>query len=222
MTGKRILLVEDDMKIQSFNKELFEGRGFIVNLATTLFDAKIQMQRNMPDAIVLDVNLPDGSGFDFLRELRQTSRIPVLVLTGYGEDKDVVVGFESGCNDYLSKPYTFEVLHVRLNNLLQSAEQMPDNLSVGVLKLDLLSNRAFIEDNDLNLTEKEFVLIRLLMQHEGDIIGTEDIYEKVWGQPMLGDKNALQVAITRLRKKIEPAGYNIVSMRGKGYMLANN
>ena len=99
----------------------------------------------------------------------------------------------------------------------EALEQMPEAVSLGALKLDLLSHRAFINDDDLNLTEKEFTLIRLFVHFEGRVINAETLYKKIWGQPMLKDKNALQVTVTRLRKKIEPAGYSIVSVRGKGY-----
>jgi len=220
MTGKRILLVEDDKRIQAFNRDLFEGQGFFVRTAVTLADAKASISQQMPDVIVLDLNLPDGNGLDFLRDLRRTSKVPVLLLTGLGRDEDVIVGFESGCNDYLAKPYAFEVLLVRVKNLLHGAEQVPDAVSVGSLRLDMLANRAYIDGEDLSLTDKEFAIIRLLVQSEGDVISADDVYERIWGQPMAGDRNALQVAITRLRKKIEPAGYNIISMRGKGYVFS--
>jgi len=219
MTGKRILLVEDDKRIQAFNRELFEGQGFFVRTAMTLAEAKASISQQMPEVIVLDLNLPDGNGLDFLRDLRRTSKVPVLLLTGLGRDEDVIVGFESGCNDYLAKPYAFEVLLVRVKNLLHGAEQVPDAVSIGALKLDMLANRAYIDGEDLSLTDKEFAIIRLLVQNEGDVVSADDVYERIWGQPMAGDRNALQVAITRLRKKIEPAGYNIISMRGKGYVF---
>jgi len=219
MTDKRILLIEDDKKIQAFNKDLLESRGFTVRTALTLSEAKTALSQQTPDAIVLDVNLPDGSGLDFLCELRKTSKTPVLLLTGYGKDNDVVIGFESGCNDYLTKPYTFEVLLVRLKNLLHGAERVPDAVSVGSLKLDMIANRAYVDGEDLNLTDKEFAIIRLLVQNEGNVITADDVYERIWGQPMAGDRNALQVAITRLRKKLESTGYNIISMRGKGYVF---
>ncbi|MCL2628366.1 MAG: response regulator transcription factor [Oscillospiraceae bacterium] len=219
MLGKKLLLVEDDEKILAFNKALFEGRGFSVGAVTTIAQAKEALEHEEPDLIILDVNLPDGSGLDFLQELRKVSKVPVLILTGYDKDKNIIAGFESGCNDYLAKPYTFDVLLVRAKNLLQDAVRVADTISVGELRLDLISNRAYINDEDLNLTEKEFGLIRFFAQNEGNIISADDIYEKLWRQPMVGDKNALQVAIARLRKKLEPSGYDIVSIRGKGYVL---
>jgi len=220
MTGKKILLVEDDLNVQLFNKELLEGRGFAVITVLTLSEAELAVSKHTPDAIVLDIGLPDGNGLEFLRKLRKTSKIPVLLLTGYGKDEDIIAGFESGCNDYLAKPYTFEVFLVRLKNLLQGVERLPDTISIGALNLDLLAHRALIDGNDLFLTDKEFSLIHLLVQNEDKVMEADTIYEKIWGQPMAGDRNALQVAITRLRKKLEPAGYSIVSLRGKGYMLA--
>jgi len=219
MTGKQLLLVEEDKKSQAYNKELFEGCGFNVSTAFTLAKARDVIKRRAPDAIVLNAGMPDGCGLAYLREFRQKSKIPVLLLTESGNDSDIIDGFESGCNDCLPKPYSFGVLLARLRNLLRNAEYLPETISIGILKLDLFSGRAFLSENDLNLTEKEFAIIRLLTQSAGKMIDTETIYEKVWGQPMAGDKNALQVAITRLRKKITPAGYDIISIRGKGYVL---
>ena len=101
----------------------------------------------------------------------------------------------------------------------KALDRIPETVSLGALKLDLLSHSAYINDENLNLTEKEFILIRLFIHFEGRVINAETLYRKIWGQPILKDKNALQVTVTRLRKKIEPAGYSIVSIRGKGYIF---
>jgi len=131
MNGKAILLVEDDKKVQGFNKRLLAGEGFVVQTAMTLADARGILEQQATDAMILDIGMPDGNGLDFLRELRQTSGIPVLMLTGYGETSDVIKGFESGCDDYLRKPYTFEELLARLKRLLYRAEQLPETVTRG-------------------------------------------------------------------------------------------
>jgi len=109
-----------------------------------------------------------------------------------------------------------------ITELLKNAEHLPEMISMGTLTLDLISHRALINGEDLILTKKEFAVLRLLAQNEGKPMSAEAIYEKIWGQPMAGDKNALQVSITRLRKKIEPAGYVIASAHGQGYVFERN
>lgn len=217
MSDKLILLVEDSKKVQNFNKRMLERAGFAVELAMTLTDAKAFLAWQTPAAIILDIGMPDGSGLDFLRELRETSKIPVLLLTGYSETKDIVKGFKGGCNDYLTKPYTFEVLHVRLLRLLQNAEQVPETIAKGSFSLNLTSMIAHQNGEDMLLTQKEFALLLLFLQNEGKTMSAEYIYEKVWGQNMSGDIRAVKFQVSNLRKKIEGSGYAIPAVRGGGY-----
>ena len=220
--NKRILLVEDNADVQNFNQFLLEKQGFTVFTALTLAAAREIVLQQMPDAIVLDIGMPDGSGLDFLRETRETretSNVPVLVLTGYRKDADVVRGFKSGCDDYLSKPYTFEVLLVRLTHLLQSAERVPERVTVGPLTIEVLSGQAFLHGEDMLLTQKEFAMLLLFMQNENHTMSAEYIFETVWKAPIARNSAAIQMAVSRLRRKIKPAGYCITSLRRKGYVF---
>jgi len=180
-------------------------------------EAAMFIGERMPDAVVLDIGMPDGSGLDFLREFRKTSKVPVLLLTGYGEDTDIIKGYDNGCNDYLPKPYTFGVLLVRLKSLLQSAEQIPERIKRGALYLDVQSGQAFANGKDLLLTQKEFFLLLLFIQNEDTIMNAEYLYEKVWGQPMNKDMQAIKKAAHRLRSSLEDSGYTIAVTRAKGY-----
>jgi len=217
MIGKMILLVEDSKKILNFNKRLLEGRGFTVCTAATLAEAREVLETQAPNAIILDIGMPDGSGLDFLRKLRKTSNIPVLLLTGYGEEKDIIAGFQTGCDDYLPKPYTFEVLHVRLLRLLQTAEQMPETVSRGSLILKLASTEAYVNGVDLLLTPKDFALLRFLIQNENRLMSAKQLYETVWGRPMASDSQALGKAVSRLRQKLKGCGYTVTAEYGTGY-----
>ena len=217
MNGKAILLAEDDKKVQSFNKRLLAGEGFAVQTAMTLADARGILEQQAIDAMILDIGMPDGNGLDFLRELRQTSRIPVLMLTGYGETSDVIKGFESGCDDYLRKPYTFEELLARLKRLLYRAEQLPETVTRGALTLNILAKEAFLNGADLMLTPKDFALLQYFVQNEGRTLDRDVVYEKVWGRPMAGDSQALGSAVSRLRKKLTGCGYTISGGYGNSY-----
>ena len=220
MNGKLILLVEDEKHVQDYNGHLLSEEGFSIETAMTLADAKKALAASRPDAVILDIGMPDGNGLDFLRELRDKgSRIPVLLLTGYGNDAEVESGFDAGCDDYLPKPYTFGVLLRRLNRLLQSAEQAPETISKGNILLETYSNKVYVDGVDLGLTNREFDVLFLLVQNEDKVLKAEYIYETIWKMPLAGDKNAIQTIFSRLRRKIEPSGYDIEVLRGKGYVF---
>jgi DNA-binding response OmpR family regulator len=216
----KLLLVEDDKKILDFNKEVLEESGYTVYLAMNLAEARKLLRNVEVDLIVLDVMLPDGSGIDWLAELRETSRVPVLLLTAKGNLPDKLKGFETGADDYLTKPYDYEELLARIESLLRRADyNTPEQVSYGSIILDIPSGRAFFGGRDLELRHKEFALLLLFIQLKGKAVSGEYIYEKIWKQPIGEDKNALQTAISRLRTKIEPTGLDVYYQRGTGYTL---
>jgi DNA-binding response OmpR family regulator len=217
MKGKMILLVEDEAEVQKHNKRMLELRGFTTHTAMNLAEAQTFLAHTTPAAIILDRGLPDGNGLDFLREFRKTFQIPVLLLTGFGEAADVMLGFETGCNDYLPKPYTFGVLLVRLTRLLESAEAVPETIIKGLLTLNLKSLSAYINGVNILLTQKEFALLLMFVQNEDRNISAEYLYEQVWGLEMVGEARAVKFQISNLRKKLEGSGYTVLSTRGEGY-----
>jgi len=219
MNGKLVLLVEDNEKVLDFNKYLLEEQGFAVETVMSLASARDFVGAQMPDAIILDIGMPDGSGLDFLREFRKASKTPVLLLTGFGKDNDVIAGFESGCNDYLPKPYTFGVLLARLKNLLRGAEQVPQTLVKDPFRLNMISKEAFLNGADMLLTPTEFSLLLLFVQYQGDVMNTERLYQNVWGHTFHHDTGAVKYHVSRLRKKLKGSGYSILMKRGEGYCL---
>lgn len=219
MKEKLILLVEDSKKVQNYNRRMLEDEGFAVETIFTLGGTRAFLALQKPEIIVLDIGMPDGNGLDFLREFRETSKIPVLMLTGYGADKDIVLGFNAGCDDYLTKPYTFNVLLARLNCLLKSAEQVPEAITRGLLTLKLTPRGAYVNGVDLLLTPKDFSLLQFFIQNDNQVMNAEYIYINVWGQPMAGDSRALGKGIQRLRKKLAGCGYTITANYGSGYIF---
>jgi len=219
MSKKLILLIEDNKKVQKYNSLLLRENGFEAAIALTIADARAFMERRTPDAIVLDRGMPDGSGLDFLKELRRTSMIPVLMLTGYREEFDEIQGFDTGCDDYIKKPYTFDVLLRRLNRLLKTSQQVPETITRGGLTLKPASSEAFVNGANIGLTPKEYDLLQYFVQNEGRIMTPEQVYEAVWGQPMTGDANAVKNAVVRLRKKLTGCGYTISNNYGSGYQF---
>ncbi|EMS71547.1 response regulator transcription factor [Ruminiclostridium cellobioparum] len=219
MRKKMILLVEDNEQILRGNERLLTRRGYGIAAALTLFEARKELETQMPDLIVLDIMLPDGSGLDFIAELRQHSQIPVLLLTGLTTPEDVVRGLTAGGDDYLAKPYDFGVLLARVEALLRRSEQIPEKLTRDRLSLDVTVGVALLDGTDLLLTQKEFALLLLFAQNVGRFIGAEYLYEKVWKQPMTGDSNALRSTLKRLRAKLEGSGYCIILSKGEGYQF---
>ena len=217
--SRLILLIEDNVQILYGNERMLKWSGYDVLTALTLCEARERIAAAQPDAIVLDIMMPDGSGLDFMRELRPESNIPILLLTGLTTPEDIVRGLAEGGDDYLTKPYDFSVLLARIEALLRRAGRVPETMTMGALKLNVVASRAFCGDDDLMLTQKEFALLLLLAQNEGKTLSAEYLYETVWKQSLAGDKNAVQTTVSKLRKKIEPAAYDITAVRGQGYVL---
>jgi len=218
MNGRLILLVEDMQEVQNYNKRMLEDEGFAVETAMTLADARAVLARKTPEIIVLDRGMPDGEGADFLRTLRaEGNKIPVLLLTGYGESTDVVEGFKSGCDDYLTKPYTFDVLLVRLERLLNSAGQVPQMVRTGSLQLAISSHQAFLNGKNMGLSVTEFFLLLYFTQNERKTTSAECLYESIWGQPMNDNNQAVRTAVSRLRTKLKGSEFVIDFEWSEGY-----
>lgn len=217
--GKRILLVEDNEKILRCNKRMLEWEGYTVSEATTLDKARAHLMESLPDVIVLDIMLPDGSGLDFMCELRGGTRagIPILLLTGLTTQEDILRGLKSGGDDYLTKPYNFEILLARVEALLRRSERVPERIAKGRLTLDVAASVASLDGVDLLLTQKEFALLLIFVQNPERFINGEYLYEKVWKQPLTKDTSALKSSIKRLRSKINGSGWQITWSRGEGY-----
>lgn len=217
MPKAKLLLIEDNPRIQIANKDMLELLDYEVAIAMNLAEARKRLLLQMPDVVVLDIMLPDGSGLDFLQELRQNTELPVLMLTALGSNEDTVRGLSLGADDYLAKPYDYQVLAARVEALLRRATRVPERIIKGRLCLDVTADVAICEGRDLLLSQKEFSLLLIFIQNEEHFISAEYLYEKVWKQPMVGSSNALKTTINRLREKIKNCGYRIEWSRGEGY-----
>jgi len=220
-TGKRILLVEDNEKIMYGNKRMLEWEGYETAEAATLQEARAYIYKHRPNAIILDIMLPDGSGLDFMRELREggNSGIPILLLTGLTTKEDVVFGLMAGGDDYLTKPYDFSELSARIEALLRRAARVPEIIAKGRLSLDVAASIAALDGIDLLLTQKEFALLLIFFQNEARFFCAEYLYEKVWKAPLADDSQAIRKTLSRLREKIKDSGWKIEWSKGEGYIL---
>ena len=220
----KVLYVEDDPEALSFVRRALEGRGFEVAVAATGREGLERAFVDPFDAVILDVNLPDLSGFDVLRRLRSAGiDTPVLFLTAQGEVADRVAGLELGADDYLAKPFAFAELLARVQAVTRrrSPRPEPEPLAVGDLRLDPLAHRVERAGRRIDLAPKEFALLQYLMENAGHVVSRTMLIEKVWGFGFDSHTNVIDVHINRLRKKID-RGFDrplIHTVKGVGYVI---
>ena len=217
-----ILLIEDNPHIMTINRKTLGMAGYRVLEAETVSEGRALFEKENPDLIVLDILLPDGDGLSFCEELRGDSKTPILFLTALGQKQEKIAGLRAGGDDYLPKPYDIDELVERIDALLRRAGYVPEVITKGNLTVKIPSNEAFINDKNLQLSPKEFSLLVIFMQNENRLFSDDYLYGKVWGRPMLDDKQAVQTAVSRLRRKIVNAGYDIANIKGKGYIFDKN
>lgn len=214
-----VLIVEDDKSLSLINRRALESEGYRVQSAVSLDRARELIHECNPDVILLDVKLPDGSGIELCREIRQDTMAYIIFLTSATAPSDELEALRAGGNDYLRKPYGIDLLRARVSNAVLRKRMTPQFVRCGRLTLDIFARRAYIDEADAKLTQIEFSLLLYLLQNEDQIISAENIYEKVWGQPLANDKNALSKTVSQVRKRIEPAEYTINAVYGKGYIF---
>ena len=215
----KILLVEDDMQVQINNLEILKLSGYSVVLAMNLAEARAEIKKQKPDAVVLDIALPDGDGVDFLKELRHTLNIPVLILTASQAASKAAASFDAGGDDYLRKPYDLKEFRARVDALMRRAARVPEIITKDRLSLDVTAGLAMFDGMDLMLTQKEVSLLLVFVQHEGRFIESDYLYEKVWKAPMGGDSGVIRKTISVIRNKIKGCGWMISWSNGEGYMF---
>ena len=219
----RILIIEDEKKTAGFLKKGLTENGFVVDTAHTAEDGLLQVHETDYDLVILDVMLPDKSGWFVFKEMRQKgSKTPVLFLTARDSVEDRVKGLELGADDYLVKPFAFSELLARVRVVLRrSPMQQPQTIEIADLHIDLLKRKIKRAGQQIELTQKEFVLLSLLAQRSGDVLSRTMIAEQVWDMNFDSDTNVVDVAIRRLRSKVDDpfADKLIHTVRGVGYVL---
>jgi len=220
----KILIVEDEPKTSEYLRQGLSEAGFLVDLARNGLDGHHLAQTESYDLVILDVMLPDIDGWRILKSLRESGRqVPVLFLTARDSVVDRVKGLELGADDYLVKPFAFAELLARVRTLLRRGASGPvdTKLTVADLELDLMRRRATRSGRRIQLTAKEFALLELLMRHQSEVLPRSLIASQVWDMNFDSDTNVIDVAIRRLRAKIdEPFEPKLIhTVRGMGYML---
>lgn len=214
-----LLLIEDEPSIQLNNVKILRRRGYSVKQASTLAEARAIMSDSPPKAIILDLHLPDGNGLELLKEIRENSSIPVLILTAMSTRDDIVLGFETGSDDYLTKPYDLSVFLMRVEALLRRATIVPEVIELGSITLRPTSATATLDGEDMLLTQKEYSILQLFVQNPDKIMSADYIYEKAWGYEMPDGDPSIKVTISRLRANIADSEFTITASRGEGYYI---
>ena len=217
-----ILVVEDEPKLGDYLRKGLSESGFTVDLARTGTEGLTMALEGAYDALVLDVMLPGIDGFAVLAAVRKARTMPVLMLTARDEVADRVRGLQSGADDYLSKPFAFSELLARLQALLRRGElREVTRYALGDLTLDMTTRRATRAGQRLDLTAKEFALLMLLLRRQGQILSRTLLAEQVWEMNFDSETNVVEVAIRRLRAKIDdPFPDRLLhTVRGMGYVL---
>ncbi len=220
----KILVVEDEPKTGDFLRQGLVEAGFVVDLARDGIDGLHLGETGEYDLAILDVMLPGLDGWQVLTGLRRTHRdMPILFLTARDHVEDRVKGLELGADDYLIKPFAFAELLARVRTLLRrgSRSQEPQQMRAADLELDLMRRRAMREGRHIDLTAKEFALLELLLRRQGEVLPRSLIASQIWDMNFDSDTNVIEVAVRRLRAKIDD-GFEpklIRTVRGMGYVL---
>lgn len=221
---KRLFLLEDDLSLINGLSFALEKQGYEITVARTTLEADALWKSEEYDLAVLDVSLPDGSGFDFCRKIRRTSKVPVMFLTAADEEVDIIMGLDIGGDDYMTKPFKLAIFLSRINALLRRSENFHaavTELNSNGISIQLLKGEVYKNGKLIDLTVSEYKLLCLFLENPDQILSADRILEKLWDcNENYIDNHSLTVYIRRLRTKIEDhpgEPKRIVTVRGMGY-----
>jgi two-component system response regulator RegX3 len=228
MSRRRILVVEDESSIAEPLTAALQREGFAAVTAETVAEGLERFRTERPDLVLLDVMLPDGDGRDLLRQIRAESRTPVIMLTARGQETNKVVGLELGADDYVVKPFGSSELLARIRAVLRRSAAPeaggPAQLQVGDLIMNLHTHGVTLKGKTLDLTLKEFELLRMLLEAAGRVVSRTDLIDEVWDPNWYGSTKTLDVHVSSLRKKLgdDPAAPRYIhTVRGVGFRFSS-
>jgi two-component system KDP operon response regulator KdpE len=225
MSGARVLVVDDEPQILRALQMKLRSAGYAVETAATAKDALAQAAMRPPEAVILELLLPDGSGTDVCRELRRWSSAPILVLSAVGEEKEKIAALDAGADDYVTKPFSGDELLARLRAALRRTGPSTEPvIEVGELRIDRDKRSVTMAGEAISLTPTEYDLLRLLAENEGKLLTHPAILRAIWGPAYHEESNYLHVYVSHLRRKIEPDTARpryVLNQPGVGYRLVS-
>lgn len=227
-----ILICDDDVDICRVLQIQLSKENFLVMVAHNGYQALELIKQHHFSLIILDVMMPNLDGISTLQKLRETSNVPVILLTAKGEDHDQVIGLQAGADAYITKPFIPKLItaHIKAQlrrfRMLGSYEVNDGDgvLQTGDLRIDDQNNRVYMGDEEIMLTQIEYKILRYLMKNKGKVVPAKEIYEKVWQQRCYGSEGAVTVHIRHIRQKIEPDASSPIYLKvvwGRGYQIAD-
>ncbi|MEI2774489.1 MAG: response regulator transcription factor [Tetrasphaera sp.] len=222
--GVQVLLVDDEDELARSTTEYLGYFGITAAHVATAASAAAFLERHDVDLVLLDVNLPDGSGFDLCRRLRAESDLPILFVSARGSDDDQILGLTLGGDDYIRKPYSLSVLLAKVRRVLERASAAPRreaDYDDGHLRIDAANDRVYVDGAEVSLPALEHRLLRYLVEHRGRVLTKAELFRDVWEEAITGD-GTLTVHVSRLRTRIEPDPDHpryIRTVWGRGYLF---
>lgn len=219
-----ITIIEDSDTIREELKKLLSKYGYNINTPTNFENIIEEIHNSKPDLILLDINLPYFDGYHICREIRKTSKIPIIIVTSRNSDMDELMSMNLGADDFVTKPYNTQILLVRIEALLRRTygkEEQSNKLTYKNFELDLSKGMLVSGDKKLEITKNEIKILSYLIEHKGEIVSREDLMEHLWNSDYYVDDNTLSVNVTRIRKKLQELGIEnvIETRRGLGYIM---
>ena len=225
----KILIIDDEIHIVELIKFNLETSGYDVDFAYDGLDGYLKIKENTPQLVLLDWMLPNISGIDMLQKIRSDktlSHIPIIMLTAKNMENDKIQGLELGADDYITKPFSIKELLARVSSVLRrynvNKENIEENLNIGNLTVNLLKHEVSKGNKKIDLTLKEFELLKLLLENKGKVLSRNYLLDKIWGYDYYGETRTVDVHIRYLRKKIEDNDSSdkyIQTIRGVGYKI---
>ncbi len=223
--NRHILIVEDDADTAEMVSTFLETAGYSTATVDSGEIALSEINTQPPDLVLLDLGLPDMSGLDVLKQVRASSFLPLIVISGKTQERDKVVALEQGADDYMGKPFSQEELLARVMALLRRVDWTPipePKLTVRHLELDMARRQASIRNKKLHLTPVEYGILVTMMRSAGEVVSHDDLLHAVWGESHEGNYSVLRVNISRLRQKLEENPRHpsyVVTVPGQGYVM---
>lgn len=208
MALEKILIVEDDLEIQTLLKDYITASGYTTVVASDGQEALIHFENESPKLVILDIILPKVDGFEVCRKIRQSSSIPIIMLSSKKEDTDKILALGLGADDYMDKPFSPRVLIAKIQAQLRRSYELSGNVSSDIIKvkdleLDQKARTVTLKGNDLPFSVKEFDILKFLMINKNQALSRERIFDEIWGYNEFGDINTVTVHVRKIREKIE-------------------